>query len=167
MAGFDDVRKSLPIFKEPKLDLGMMWKLFKDLVGKDLSKFSLPVFLNEPLTVLQKAGEMQFFNSLITQASLEEDPVKRITLIAVHSAASQNLICGRTAKPFNPMLGETYELVTPNYRFFSESVSHHPPIACTNCQGDGYEIYQTVVTKMSFTGKAVKVSDQYPSYIEL
>ena len=47
-----DVRISLPAIKELKLNLDMCWKLLKDLVGKDLSKFSLPVFLNEPTTIL-------------------------------------------------------------------------------------------------------------------
>lgn len=30
----------------------------------------------------------------------------------------------RKRKPFNPMLGETYELVTENYRFFAEKIEH-------------------------------------------
>jgi hypothetical protein len=44
----------------------MCWKLLKDLVGKDLSKFSLPVFLNEPTTILQKSAEMMFFTNFLT-----------------------------------------------------------------------------------------------------
>jgi hypothetical protein len=32
----------------------------------------------------------------------------------------------RKRKPFNPMLGETYELVTENYRFLAEKVQHTP-----------------------------------------
>ena len=31
-------------------------------------------------------------------------------------------------KPFNPLLGETFELVGKDYRFLAEQVSHHPPI---------------------------------------
>jgi hypothetical protein len=111
----------------------MLWKLLKDLVGKDLSKFSLPVFLNEPTSVLQKSAEMMFFTDFLTQASKEADSLKRLILVSTWSAISQYLIIGRTAKPFNPMLGETFELVTPKYRFFSEQVSHHPPINCMNC----------------------------------
>jgi oxysterol-binding protein 1 len=49
----------------------MCWKLLKDLVGKDLSKFSLPVFLNEPTTILQKSAEMMFFTNFLTLASKE------------------------------------------------------------------------------------------------
>ena len=35
--------------KELKLDL---WKIFKDNLGKDLTKITMPVYLNEPLTML-------------------------------------------------------------------------------------------------------------------
>ena len=61
-----DIRVSLPAIKEPKLNLDMCWKLLKDLVGKDLSKFSLPVFLNEPMTILQKSAEMMYFTNFLT-----------------------------------------------------------------------------------------------------
>ena len=33
-------------------------------------------------------------------------------------------------KPFNPLLGETYELFIPGkLKFIAEQVSHHPPIS--------------------------------------
>lgn len=32
-------------------------------------------------------------------------------------------------KPFNPILGETFEIITPEYNYFAEQVSHHPPIS--------------------------------------
>ena len=35
----------------------------------------------------------------------------------------------RIKKPFNPILGETYELITTDFKFISEQVSHHPPIS--------------------------------------
>lgn len=141
MVDCEEKRISLPVIKEQKLNLDMIWKILKDLIGKDLSKYSLPVFLNEPLSILQKTGEMMFFTNLLTQASQEEDSLKRIALVATYSITSQLLVMGRTAKPFNSMLGETYELVTPRFRFFGETVSHHPPIDCVNCQGEGFELY--------------------------
>jgi hypothetical protein len=57
----DEKRISLPLIKEKKLNLDMIWKILKELVGKDISKYSLPIFLNEPMTILQKSGEMMFF----------------------------------------------------------------------------------------------------------
>jgi len=43
-------------------------------------------------------------------------------------------------KPFNPLLGETFELFVPGkYKYFSEQVSHHPPISASITLGDkGY-----------------------------
>lgn len=76
---------------------------------------------------------MMYFTNFLTDASKELDSLKRLILVATWSVTSNMLIIGRTAKPFNPLLGETYELVTPKYRFFAEQVSHHPPIQCMNC----------------------------------
>jgi len=39
------------------------------------------------------------------------------------------------------MLGETYELVTEDYRFISEQVSHHPPISAYYQEGKGYKTW--------------------------
>ena len=47
----------------------MFLKLFKDMIGKDLSKFSLPVFINEPTNILMKPAEFMFFNNYLTEAS--------------------------------------------------------------------------------------------------
>ncbi len=37
--------------KEPKIEI---WKTLKKFIGQDLSKVSLPVAFNEPLSALQK-----------------------------------------------------------------------------------------------------------------
>lgn len=67
---------------------------------------------------------------------------------------------GRISKPFNPMLGETYELVTPDLRFVSEAVSHHPPVTCGLCEGDGFWLFDTSETVQRFTGKSVQVTQK-------
>ena len=48
------------------------------------------------------------------------------------------------------MLGETYELVTEDFRFFSEQVSHHPPISAYHQQGKGYWAIGFSDTKSTF-----------------
>jgi hypothetical protein len=50
------------------------------------------------------------------------------------------------AKPFNPLLGETFEFVKPGkYKFFAEQVSHHPPITAYVCLGDNGSFKREVV----------------------
>ena len=46
----------------------------------------------------------------------------------------------RTKKPFNPLLGETYEYIDEKkkFRFISEQVSHHPPISAGYCESENY-----------------------------
>jgi hypothetical protein len=34
-----------------------VWKVIKDAVGKDLSRFCVPVYFNEPISMLQKVSE--------------------------------------------------------------------------------------------------------------
>lgn len=66
----------------------------------------------------------------------------------------------RTWKPFNPILGETFELDLPcGGRFLAEQVSHHPPIAAAHAASAkwAYDIVSAPTTK--FLGNAV---DIYP-----
>jgi hypothetical protein len=80
----------------------------------------MPVVLNEPLTLLQRNSEIFAFNGLIEQALKEEDSLMRLAYISAYSAARCYLTNGRIHKPFNPMLGETYEMVTPEFRSIAE-----------------------------------------------
>ena len=36
-----------------------------------------------------------------------------------------------------------------------------------NCQGIGFECYQTIVSKMNFTGKSVQVTDEQPVFVDI
>jgi hypothetical protein len=77
---------------------------------------------------------------LLQRAAKEDNPFMRLALVTVHMLSSFNLTKGRTKKPFNPMLGETYELVTEDFRFIAEQVSHHPPISAYMQEGRGYSL---------------------------
>jgi hypothetical protein len=60
----------------------------------------------------------------------------------------------RFNKPFNPILGETYELIGDGWKFLSEQVSHHPPISASYAESDHY-IYHTTLqntTSLSIKG---------------
>ena len=44
-------RDVLPFFKDPKVKISL-WTILKDSIGKDLSKITVPVYFNEPLSIL-------------------------------------------------------------------------------------------------------------------
>ena len=44
-------------------------------------------------------------------------------------------------KPFNPVLGETFQATVAGGSFTSEQICHHPPISAFYYEGKGYKIY--------------------------
>jgi len=55
---------------------------------------------------------MCFCDEFFRKAIQEKDSLKRMIYVAAYNAATYFLMKGRTGKPFNPLLGETFELVT-------------------------------------------------------
>lgn len=41
---------TLPVLRDPNLKVSF-WQVLKDLIGKDLTKVSMPVYFNEPLSL--------------------------------------------------------------------------------------------------------------------
>ena len=106
----------------------------------------LPITFYEPFTVLMKPAEQMFFYDGFTEAAKaqEKDSSYRMMLITLSLIQGYYVVPNRIGKPINPQIGETYELVTPKFRFFSEHVSNIPSVAVMNCQGEGYEFRRTL-----------------------
>ncbi len=111
------------------------------MLGRDLARLAVPVYFNEPISMLQKVAEVMENEQLLCAANRQLDSLRRIAYVAVFNAAQYNSIVGRKLKPFNPILGETYELFHPRYKFFCEQVSHHPPISACHAESRDYEFF--------------------------
>ena len=148
-------RTSLPA---KKTDHGFnVWKVFKSAVGKDLSRFGVPVFFNEPLSSLQKFCEPFQYAYLLNSAAQEPNPYIRLAKSATFCIGQFVINNGRQAKFFNPLLYETYEYVDneQNFRYMSEQVSHHPAISAYFAEGNGWNIYANTnaIIKFVITGR--------------
>jgi hypothetical protein len=62
-------------------------------------------------------------------------------------------------KNFNPLLGETYELIRPDkgWKYVSEQVSHHPPISTSHCHSKSFIHEQVFHARIKFWGKTMEV----------
>jgi hypothetical protein len=69
------------------------------------------------------------------------------------------------AKPFNPILGETFQAYIDNCPLYMEQTSHHPPISTLYFKGRGYEIYGSVNPAISLRINSVKCFSEAPFYI--
>ncbi|CAG2121445.1 unnamed protein product, partial [Medioppia subpectinata] len=76
------------------------------------------------------------------------------------SAYSSNWL--RLNKPFNPLLGETYEYELPelNIKVVFEQVSHHPPVSAWHAEGDHFILHGTINPKLKFWGKSIEVTPE-------
>lgn len=105
------------------------------------------------MSLLQRAAEnARFADDLLDKASKMTDAIDRMKYVAAFIVSSTSVHVHRLSKPFNPLLGETYEFFCneknfrmvgfwyffPNYCFATlicylfkvcEQVSHHPPIS--------------------------------------
>ncbi|KAL3895988.1 MAG: hypothetical protein SGCHY_004363 [Lobulomycetales sp.] len=197
-----DLRLKLPLDpnKSTKPSLSV-WSFLKSAIGKDLSKVTLPVFFNEPLSMLQRmcedveyiellslaarcgakdeipkkhpaihaAAQKQWKLDQLHQLQKEEASLMRLMLVAAFAMSNYSSTVGRTSKPFNPMLGETYELVDEErqYRYVSEQVCHHPPISACHCESTDYKFWTEVNVKSKFWGKSLEVHPMGVSHVAL
>ncbi|CAN0892467.1 Oxysterol-binding protein-related protein 1C [Linum grandiflorum] len=157
-------RKKLPdpIEKEKGISL---WSMIKDNIGKDLTKVCLPVYFNEPISSLQKCFEDLEYSYLIDRAcewGRKGESLMRILNVAAFAVSGYASTEGRICKPFNPLLGETYEADYPDkgIRFFSEKVSHHPMIVACHCQGTGWKFWGDSNLKSKFWGRSIQLDPE-------
>lgn len=109
-----------------------LWSIMKNCIGKDLSKIPMPVNFNEPISMLQRLTEDYEYSELLDRAALCTDPCEQLAYVAAFTVSSYSTTINRTGKPFNPLLGETYECDRTDdlgWRCTAEQVSHHPPMA--------------------------------------
>ncbi|KAI5435967.1 Oxysterol-binding protein- protein 1C, variant 2 [Lathyrus oleraceus] len=154
-------RKKLPepVEKEKGVSL---WSLIKDNIGKDLTKVCLPVYFNEPLSSLQKCCEEMEYSYLLDRAyewGRRGNTLLRILNVAAFAVSAYASTDGRICKPFNPLLGETYEADFPDkgFRFVSEKVSHHPTIVACHCEGMGWKFWADSNLKSKFWGRSIQL----------
>ncbi|XP_062955056.1 oxysterol-binding protein-related protein 3 isoform X7 [Cynocephalus volans] len=104
-----------------------LWNILRNNIGKDLSKVAMPVELNEPLNTLQRLCEELEYSELLDKAAQIPNPLERMVYVAafaVSAYASSYFRAG--SKPFNPVLGETYECIREDkgFQFFSEQAKY-------------------------------------------
>ena len=149
-------RKFLPFLRDPKQKINI-WKVIRESIGLELSKIAVPVHFNEPLSFLQRFSEDLSYNTLLLKACEIEDSTLRLAYIASFIVSSYASSDCRTMKPFNPLLGETFDLERDGFRLITEQVSHHPPISALHCEHEEYCFSATTEVKTSFKGTYLRV----------
>lgn len=163
-------RLPVPMFDRSQISI---WSILKQCIGKELSKITMPIVWNEPVSFLQRFSENVLYSYLLDRADECSDPIMRMQYVAAFAVSSISNNIDRLSKPFNPLLGETYEFVRDDlpFRYMSEQVSHHPPVSAFQCDsknnGERWRFYGSILPKAKFSLKNMEVNPKGLLTLEL
>lgn len=135
-------------------------------VGKDLSTISMPVSANEPTSLLQRVAEQLEYSQLLDTAAALKNPAQRllhVTAFAISQFSINRAKERAIRKPFNPMLGETFELLRTEHehpgglRLLVEKVSHRPVRMAIQADSAGWSLSQSPAPSQKFWGKSAEL----------
>jgi len=105
--------------------------------------------------MLQKHCEKFQFSNLITNLIFKESneaSCLKLASVAAFIVSELSLNINRILKPFNPILGETFEYFDNDkkFRYLAEQVSHNPPITAYICESEEFVIFADTRCKSKF-----------------
>ncbi|KAG0281917.1 hypothetical protein BGZ95_006424 [Linnemannia exigua] len=100
----------------------------------DLHRVTLPTFVLEPRSMLERITDFMSHPELIVKANQIQDPVERFVAVTRYFLSGWHIKPKGVKKPYNPILGEQFRA---QWKFddgteafyVAEQVSHHPPIS--------------------------------------
>lgn len=138
-------------------------------VGKDLSTISMPVSSNEPISALQRVAEQLEYAQLLDNAAQQRAPKDRLLCVTAFAISqfSVNRVKERAMrKPFNPLLGETFELlrtegeVPGGFRLIVEKVTHRPVRLAMHADSASWSFTQSPAPSQKFWGKSAELNTE-------
>lgn len=114
------------------------------LTGKGILNISLPVdiFCRES-NIERLAMSFGYCPRFLEKVAHAKDPMDQLKAVLASSFGS-SLIYLTMEKPFNPILGETYQAWVDGCPVYFEQISHHPPVAAYFMKGRGFELSGSV-----------------------
>lgn len=153
-------RKTFP----PVLDAPpSMLSVLRKTVGANSANRAAPVGLNEPLSATQRACEDLEYARLLDLAAAAADGERRLLYVAAFAVSALSSARHRERalrKPFNPLLGETFECVREDlgFRYISEKVEHRPDVViAAHADAANWTFDQFGATQQRFYGKSLEL----------
>lgn len=119
--------------------------------------------------MLQRLAEDYEYADILHKAAKCTDSCEQLAMVAAFTVSSYATTSCRTGKPFNPLLGETYEcdrMTDLGWRTVAEQVSHHPPMVAQYGEGEGWRCWQEFTMASKFRGKYLQVVPLGTAHLE-
>ncbi|KAL0208177.1 hypothetical protein P9112_010764 [Eukaryota sp. TZLM1-RC] len=128
--------------------------------GADLSRITLPTFILEPRSLLEKLTDCHAHPYLLSKVRHINHPLDRIISVARWYSSGFHTRPRGVKKPYNPLLGEVFQaewdVQGSKVQYTAEQVSHHPPVSAfyLSSPKDGYSVEGSIKFKSQFLGNA-------------
>eukprot|EP01087_Luapelamoeba_hula_P013720 TRINITY_DN3940_c0_g1_i1.p1 TRINITY_DN3940_c0_g1~~TRINITY_DN3940_c0_g1_i1.p1 ORF type:complete len:369 (-),score=56.19 TRINITY_DN3940_c0_g1_i1:641-1747(-) len=153
---------------------GVAWDIIKQAgsllwEGKDLVSVSMPVYIFEPRSFIERLADgFSFAPKFLQKAAEQTDPVERMKWVITFYLAGIHLTATQK-KPFNPILGETYQGQFPDgTAVYCEQTTHHPP--ASNFQvipPDGsYQLWGYGIFSAAYLGNIIRGVQKGPIHLD-
>ena len=127
--------------------------IVKEMISAATQNKAAPVYFNEPLSICQKQCEKFFYLDLLKKVH-EESKNKSLQLAYISAFIVGEIFLGlsRNLKPFNAIIGETYEYFDnkSNFRYYAEQVCHKPQITAFIGETPEFALYGDTKNSTSF-----------------
>ncbi|KAK9792709.1 hypothetical protein WJX73_008944 [Symbiochloris irregularis] len=146
---------------------GAIMEIVKDMGRKlltgnlNLINMSLPVKMFEPRSYLEKLADVWVYPQYLEEAAKAQDSAQRMRFVVTWFIAGLQHAFQSWRKPFNPILGETWQAsLVDGTNIFIEQISHHPPISAFQMVGPGamYSFTGWSRPEVKYKGNAIKTA---------
>ncbi|AQZ12393.1 OSH7 (YHR001W) and OSH6 (YKR003W) [Zygosaccharomyces parabailii] len=129
--------------------------------GSDLSRITLPTFILEKKSMLERITNQLQFPTILLDAKDDPDELSRFVKVVKWYLSGWHIAPKAVKKPLNPVLGEHFTCYwdLPNRQqafYIAEQVRHHPPESCYfyMIPESGIRIDGTCIPKSRFLGNS-------------
>jgi hypothetical protein len=151
----------------PESECSIFWHVLSQLIpGMSLNRMTLPTFILETRSTLERFGLWMIHADILRQVATEEDPVIRCLHVATWLISGLHIPSNKPKKPYNSLLGEVCRATlqfpdgTICGTYLAEQVSHHPPVSAfqfTDRVGNSV-IWGHAETRSKYLGNSVSLN---------
>eukprot|EP00834_Sanchytrium_tribonematis_P004509 NODE_226_length_12301_cov_1.446648.p2 type:complete len:777 gc:universal NODE_226_length_12301_cov_1.446648:4155-6485(+) len=155
-------RKSFPVdHSQIKHNINVI-SFLRDLIGTDLLHVLLPVSFCEPSSILFRLCDVMEYSHLLNIAVQRKDPQERLLMVSAFACSSYSGGIDRTNKPFDPFVGETFEIARPDlgFRGVCEQISRTPSTSAVHFEGQNWNFSMESRVSTKFHGSHISVAPQ-------
>jgi hypothetical protein len=125
------------------------------LTGKSIMNISLPIDLFDSRSVLETFAYHQRLAPYYLNKAMDSSNLERLKLMTAFIIATFTLAVNGT-KPFNPILGETFQSKVGDTLYYYEQTSHHPPIFNYYAKNPNYIAWGWNQTEINMSANSAK-----------